>query len=87
MWFLVYLIIGMVYSGFTFTKLYKFVLEHAGMTREEFINVKNENANKETQSKVTASFIVAVVVSVMKIFLYPFFLTAPLGRKLAKVVK
>jgi len=51
------------------------------------INVKNENANKETQSKVTASFIVAVVVSVMKIFLYPFFLTAPLGRKLAKVVK
>jgi len=86
MWFLIYLVIGMVYSGLTFMKLNGFILENQ-MDREEIMSVVNDKPSEETKRKVAAVFIVAILVTLAKIFIYPLFIVLPIGKKLAKVVK
>ncbi|QQO41039.1 hypothetical protein 015DV002_85 [Bacillus phage 015DV002] len=81
MYFMIYILIGMVIAGLKFNQTFKELF-----TEEERKALKESEGevSQELQAKAAASFIFVLLLSILMILLYPVFIVSSLVGKLSK---
>ncbi|WZL56128.1 hypothetical protein SP3_00069 [Bacillus phage fHSPT3] len=82
MYFLIYILIGMVIAGLKFNKTFK-----SFFTEEELKALKEskDSTPEELTEKVVASFILVLLLSILRILFYPVFIVSSFVTTLGKL--